>query len=393
MERGYFVADPADADILIVNTCSVTALADKKSRQAIRAAMSKNPSIKLVITGCGAGAKISGASSPILTLNNKEKSNLIDRLESIGIIKMRNTAHSVAVSKKRTRALLKVQDGCNNFCTYCIVPYLRGREVSIPYGQIISEAKKLDDLGYKEIVISGVNVGKYGLGLNDKSGHKTLEDVLSGILKETGFMRIRLSSVNPQDITDGLTLLWAKEPRLARHFHLSLQSGSTAVLKRMGRPYTAQEYYSKITKIRSMVPDMAFTTDVIVGFPGETDKEYKETLEFVNKIGFAKVHVFRYSDREGTKASKMHDKVSEDIKRLRAERLTKLTDKLHTKFVQEHIGQKTGVIFESEKGNFWVGLTSDYAKVKARSKKDLFNQYLEVTPSKVEKDGYLIANI
>lgn len=407
-EAGFFVSKLPEADLIIVNTCSVTQLADKKSRQKIRGAIKINPSAKMVVMGCGVNEakKIRGID---LFIDNKDKneafkiiakkfSSALERPNSpkdLGNISRKNhlklpysdlsplsktKSKDFASNKKRTRALLKVQDGCNNFCTYCIVPYLRGREVSVPLFNLIEEAKKLDEMGYRELVISGVNVGRYSY----KTGNRKVDlaGLIKEILKNTNFPRLRLSSVNPQDITPKIIDLWAQEERLCKHLHLSLQSGSNSVLKRMRRPYTTEKYAEVVRSIREKMPDIAITTDVIVGFPGETAREFEETCEFVESLGFAKLHVFPYSIRRGTKAAEMSKQIDKKTKKERAEKLRKIGDKLYKEYRRRFIGRELPVLFEERKDGYWYGLTSNYIRVKYQSKDNLTNKILNIELSK-----------
>lgn len=383
-EVGVFVVDVSKSELVIVNTCSVTQLADKKSRQKIRSIIKKKPNAKIVVMGCGS-EETKDINGVDLFIPNQEKENafkLITKKYKIHIYSHVRKNEEIFVNKNRTRALLKVQDGCNNFCTYCIVPYLRGREVSVPISRVISEAKKLDNLGYKELVISGVNVGKYNYELE---GNKiSLEKLIKEILGKTKFPRIRLSSINPQDITPELIDLWAHEDRLCNHYHLSLQSGSTSVLKRMKRAYTAEKYAEVVQIIREKMPDVAITTDIIVGFPGESESEFMETCDFVKSIKFAKLHVFPYSVRKGTRAADMKDQVDNAIKKTRAEKLRKIGQQLQSDYHSQFIGGQIPVLFEEEKSGYWFGLTSNYIRVKHKSKEDLENQILSVKLTKTK---------
>lgn len=374
MERGFLVSDPGHADLCIINTCSVTALADKKSRQAIRKLKSLNPQAKIIVTGCGAN-EAENLVGVDLIISNKDKNNTVEKIINKFQIKDYQTGDRPPVAiKYRTRALLKIQDGCNNFCAYCIVPFLRGRETSIPVSTVLSEAKKLDRLGYKELVVSGVNIGRYGM-----DGYGTnLKELLEKIIVATDFKRIRLSSINPQDVSDDLINLWASQPRLARHLHLSLQSGCPSVLTRMGRPYSAQAYFDLVEKIRHKIPAIAVTTDVIVGFPGETDQEFLETVQFVKKAMLAKIHVFRYSNRAGTKAARMLNQVSPEIKKERARLLTQVSKQLEGEFKSNSLGKPAEVLFEEQKNGYWYGLTSNYIRVKYQSDDDLYNKLKSV---------------
>lgn len=417
-EIGFFVSDVPEADLVVINTCSVTQLADKKSRQKIRSIINKNQKAKTVVMGCGVdeARNLDGID---LYISNSEKTNafkIITQNFGIGgtaLNHIRAVPSDVGEGAKRTRALLKVQDGCNNFCTYCIVPYLRGREVSLPVSEVIAEAKKLNELGYQELVISGVNVGKYNYKkqtINNKSQKNlksqnnkyetiNLTKLIKLVLKETLFPRIRLSSINPQDISAEMVELWGHQERLCDHFHLSLQSGSTSVLKRMKRPYSAQEYADVVALIRKKIPNIAITTDIIVGFPGETEVEFKESCNFVKLIGFSKIHVFPYSIRRGTKAAEMTDQVDKKIIKNRAEILRKIGDELRTKYLDQFIGRNLDVLFEKiedQKGptltrvgplsktmkeEVWYGLTSNYIRVKHKSNEDLANKILKINLS------------
>lgn len=445
LESSFLISEnPEDADFVIVNSCSVTAVADRKTRQMIKQSKIKNRKSKIILVGCGAKAA-KGCLEVNLIIANRDKLDALKMIMKKFAVKMPNYKYQITnksknpndeklkhktiqASKtinenqsKRTRALLKIQDGCNNFCAYCIVPYLRGREVSVPVADVILEAKKLEEMGYKELVLSGVNVGRYHSQVkikNEKvkkdtvvilsestsrriplqqvqnSASVNLTTLIRLILKETNFPRIRLSSINPQDITDEMIKLWAGEPRLCRHFHLSLQSGSDGVLKRMGRPYSVQKYYSLSKKIVQKLPDMAITTDVIVGFPGETKAEFAETCNFVYKVGFAKLHVFRYSPRPGTRAAEMPNQVSDTLKTRRSKELIEISKELESNFKNHFLGREMEVLFEekkSQKGSTlsskrvepsqemeWYGLTSNCIRVKYKSGTDLQNQLRKI---------------
>lgn len=394
LEAGFWVSDSSKADLCIVNTCSVTAIADKKSRLAIRNLRNKNPKLKIIATGCGA-EKVQNCPEVDYWIPNSQKENAFSL-----IIKKFNLDCAQKLNKKiietytnekgRTRAILKVQDGCNNFCTYCIVPYLRGREKSYSPQSILENAQRLEKLGYKEIIISGVNVGRYLYRENNQVIN--FYKLLKLILENTNFSRIRLSSINPQDFNEKLITLWGKEIRLCRHLHLSLQSGSNSVLKRMGRPYNVQGYYSLVKRIRHYLPGVAITTDVIVGFPGETDKEFLETVDFIKKVRFAKLHIFPYSPREGTKAFAMKDQVADIIKKDRAQQLKSLGERLSDNYMNKFLNKKISVLFEEQKHEGWLGLSSNYLKVLTKTNEDLKNQIKEVFVERLEK-GFLVGRL
>jgi threonylcarbamoyladenosine tRNA methylthiotransferase MtaB len=314
IRAGYRIVDsPERADIYILNTCTVTHVADRKSRHLLRHARHLNPSVRLVAVGCYAHRtpeelkKINGVE---LIVNNDRKSDLLSLLEA-----EYGTLESPAVlntpnTSRRARAFLKVQDGCRNFCAYCIVPYVRAGESSVPAGEIITQIKEKYAAGFKEVVLTGTEIGAY-----EREGID-LKELLRLILAETKIHRIRLSSLQPHHISPSLVSLWA-DPRLCPHFHLSLQSGSDAVLKRMNRRYSITAYRRAVTLLRDAVPDVAVTTDVIAGFPGETDTEFEATLDFCRKMQFARIHVFPFSPRPGTAAALMTGQVSDAVKKER----------------------------------------------------------------------------
>ncbi len=368
-EAGFFVARPELADIIVINTCSITGVADKKSRQAIRRLKGLNDRAKIVVIGCGAN-ELGQLPEVDLAIGNKDKDKVFTIITQEYSLVPKFSQQKSSTSK-RTRALLKIQDGCNNFCAYCIVPYLRGREKSLSLNELVSEAIKLRKLGYNELVLSGVNVGR----------HDDLEGLINELLVKTDFPRIRLSSINPQDITPKLIKLWSRDKRLCRHFHLSLQSGCDETLKRMGRPYNGADFTKVVNLIRKEINEVAITTDVIVGFPGETAEEFTKTCDFIKKTKFAKIHVFPYSVREGTKASKMTQQIDSRIKKERAKILRDVSSKLRENYLHDFVGKTENVLFEEKKGSYWWGLTSNYIKVRYEGKV-LINQILPVTLKK-----------
>lgn len=392
MEQGHFVSEPARADICIVNTCSVTAVADKKSHMAIKRLKKENPNLKIVVIGCGAKMAKDYPEIDLWVENSEKKGTLKKVLDKFSnMLANKEPKQSSKKALKRTRALLKIQDGCNNFCAYCIVPHLRGREVSYSMGEVIDEAKKLEEMGCQELVLSGVNVGKYQVknqrpitinqkevNLSEKDRMLDLTGLIKELLEKTAFPRIRLSSINPQDVTDGMIELWAKEDRLCPHFHLSLQSGSNKILKKMGRPYSREDYLKLSKKIAQKVPNAAITTDVIVGFPGETDDDFKDSFELAKEVGLAKLHVFRYSKRAGTRASLDSEQISDSIKKERSQKLLKLSKELEDNYRERYLGKVVEVLFEEQKDGFFYGLTPNYIRVKLTSKDDLTNKLKKI---------------
>jgi threonylcarbamoyladenosine tRNA methylthiotransferase MtaB len=370
---GYRLVAPEDgADVYVLNTCTVTRVADGKCRRLLKSARRRNPGALVVAIGCYVErdrqelAQIKGVD---LVLDNSQKMDLLPRLEQSGRLLRPGAVSSHA--DFRTRAFIKVQDGCNNFCSYCIVPMVRGREKSLPLEQVLDEVKSRVADGYKEVVLTGTEIGAY----NDKG--IGLKELLRRILADTGVARLRLSSLQPQEITPALIGLWQDE-RLCRHFHLSLQSGSDAVLKRMKRRYTTADYKRAVELIRKAVPGAAVTTDVIVGFPGETEAEFRESYDFARQMDFARIHVFTYSPRPGTKAADTPRQVDDKIKRERSRRMLALGRACVRSFRKGFLGQTLMVLWEKETGGVWSGLTDNYIRAHTRSDDDLANRLMPV---------------
>jgi len=374
-EAGYRLVTPDDgADVYVLNTCTVTHVADGKCRRLLKSARRRNPGALVVAIGCyaqRARRELSQIKGVDLVLDNSQKMDLLPRLEQSGRLIHPADEAGPTHADFRTRAFIKVQDGCNNFCAYCIVPLVRGREKSLPIEQVVDEVRHRVAGGYKEVVLTGTEIGAYddkGIGL---------KELLRRILEETGVARLRLSSLQPREITPGLIKLW-QDQRLCRHFHLSLQSGSGAVLERMKRRYTTADYRRAVASIREAVPGVAITTDVIVGFPGETDDEFEESYNFCKQMNFARIHVFSYSPRPGTKAADMPHQVEDKTKRERSRRLLALGRACIRNFRKGFLGKTMLVLWEKETGGVWSGLTDNYIRVYNKSDKDLTNQILPV---------------
>jgi threonylcarbamoyladenosine tRNA methylthiotransferase MtaB len=375
-QRGYRLV-PSDngADIYILNTCTVTHVADGKCRRLLSQARRRNPGALVVAVGCYVerarrdSLAIKGVD---LVLYNRRKMDLVSRLEQSGYLSP--PAASVSSSTRvdsRTRAFVRVQDGCNSFCSYCIVPLVRGREKSLPADGVISEIRQRVADGDKEVVLTGTEIGAYnhqGVGL---------AGLLERILKETEIARLRLSSLQPQEITPQLLALWRDE-RLCRHFHLSLQSGSDTVLERMKRRYRAADYRRAVDQIRETVPGAAITTDIIVGFPGESDAEFQESYDFAKEIRFARIHVFPYSPRPGTKAAAMPAQVDDKTRQERSRKMRALGRASVRNFRQKFVGQTVMVLWEKETCGVWSGLTDNYIRVFTKSQRDLTNKLVPV---------------
>jgi len=385
----------------VLNSCTVTHVADQKARQSLRAARRRNPDAKVVATGCYAQNSpkaIDLMPEVDLVVGNFDKKYLpqkIHDLISSSSTNENNLSDSNYLYPKnsRTRAMIKIQEGCNQVCAYCIVPKVRGREKSVPLSQLITQINNHVSAGYKEIVLTGTQLGSYGFDLPDID----LRQLIKHILSDTDLIRLRISSLQAQEIDSSLLELWSNE-RLCPHFHLALQSGSDDILKNMRRRYTTQQYVETVEMIRATVPDVSITTDVIVGFPGESDSNFIETYNLCEQIMFSKIHVFPYSIRPGTSASHYKNQTSNKNKSDRVKKLIRLSDKDSINFKNQFIGKTRSVLWESlrdtndEKSNYWRGLTDNYIKVSTSSKKDLANN---ITSAKIlsTKDELVIAEV
>ena len=359
-KAGYEIVSFQDqADVYIINTCSVTNMADRKSRQMLHKAKKQNPNAVVVATGCyvqTATEKVAQDLSIDLVVGNNRKKDIVEILNEYYaekeageqvkeeyVIDINHTDEyedlEISTVTEHTRAHLKIQDGCNNFCSYCIIPYARGRIRSRTMESIKAELERLSASGFKEIVLTGINLSCY-----DDNGKKLI-DVIEMADNVNGIERIRLGSLDPEVVTEDFVERLGKVKKICPHFHFSLQSGCDKTLKAMNRHYTSDEYYEKCQLIRKYIDNPAFTTDVIVGFPGETEEDYISSREFVKKVKFAELHVFKYSKRDGTVAAKMPNQIDEKIKTLRSEDLIKTGEELTKEFRQAKIGQDTTVLF------------------------------------------------
>jgi threonylcarbamoyladenosine tRNA methylthiotransferase MtaB len=370
------------ADIYIVNTCTVTHVADRKGRQMLRMVHRLNPQAKIVAIGCYAGQpgqQLGDLEGIDLIIGNAEKAELANILLKKNWIS-KPTTNEGELFQNRTRSFIKTQDGCNNHCTYCIVPIVRGPEKSVPSGRLITEINRRVVEGYQEAVLTGTEVGHY----NDSS--TDIVGLLQIILAETSIQRLRLSSLQPQEITPELIALW-QNPRLCRHFHLSIQSGSDAVLKRMNRQYNSEQFAEKVTYLRVLLPEVSITTDVIVGFPAETDDEFQESYEFCRRMKFARTHVFSYSPRVGTLAAEMPKQIPPEIKKQRSNQMIALGQSSLEKYHRQFLGLQQEVLFEHLSGGFCSGYTDTYIKVYIKSRRDLANQLLRVKLLQLRDEG------
>jgi len=360
------------ADIYIINTCTVTHASDKKSRQIIRRAKKHNPGAMVAVCGCMAQKDpVSTQAMGIDFIFDARKPEKF--IETVRALLCKNEAEDcpkpVSLDKSRTRGFIKIQDGCSRFCAYCIVPYVRGEPKSRPVQDVISEAITLISRGIQEIVITGIQVASYGEDTKDTN----LPELLNQILSVNGLMRLRLSSLEPNAITEEFLKVISSQI-LCDHFHLSLQSGSDTVLKRMNRHYTTAEYAQIVATIRKIRPEVAITTDVIVGFPGETEEEFSRTLNFIKEINFAGIHVFEYSKREGTPAASFPNQIADNVKTERSREIRTLVAELQHSFYKSQIGKTVAVLFENSKSSGeWFGYTSNYCPVFCKNNINLSN--------------------
>jgi threonylcarbamoyladenosine tRNA methylthiotransferase MtaB len=377
------VGSLAEADLHVVNSCTVTHLAAHDSRKAASRARRRGLPVRTVLTGCHAVEEaITGVD---LVVPNHQKDRLLDRVHAAFPDAVPEGAGSPQIpcapqSFSHTRALVKVEDGCNRRCSFCIIPFTRGAQHSRPLPEVIAEVRELVRRGHREIVVTGVQISAY------RWENARLATLVQALLAETAVPRLRLTSIAPWDLDRRLLDLWS-DRRLCRHLHLSLQSGSTATLRRMRRPYTAEAYLDLLATVRTAVPGVAVTTDVIVGFPGETEAEFAESLAIVAAAGFAKVHVFPYSPRPGTEAEGMPDHVSPAAKKERMERMLAAAARAERQFQRDHLGKRETVLWERPKDGMGQGLTDNYLRVVCEDGAALRNRFSEVEMVEITENG------
>ena len=418
INSGYeTVKNSQKADIYVVNTCSVTNMAERKSRQMLRRVKEINPSSIIVVCGCYAQvAKDELCQIPEINiiLGINEKNNIVKIVEDY--IKREENKKEAEVSDvlfqkefidfgdvtytEKNRAVIKVQDGCNMFCSYCIIPYARGRIRSRKIESVVSEITKIAKQDIKEVVITGIHVASYGKDFdkeNDQKNKIRLIDLLEAINKIDGIERIRLSSLEPTLINKEFVERLSKLEKICDHFHLSLQSGCDATLKRMNRKYTTKQYKEAVELLKEYYPDASFTTDVIVGFPGETEEEFEKTYQFLKEINFYKMHVFKYSQRRGTVAEKMPNQIDGNIKEIRSNRLIELSEQNENNHNLKYIGKTVKVLFEEFENGYFKGHTTNYIVVKVPEKEEnsgyFVNQIIPVKITDNTKERELIGKI
>lgn len=372
-ENGYQIVDfDSKADIYIINTCTVTNTSDKKSEKMIKRARKQNKDAIIIAMGCHAQIKGDNIDADII-IGNKDKSKIISLIEEYQenknkikrIYNLDNVSFEdmyISSFNSHTRAFVKIQDGCDAFCSYCIIPYARGPIRSKDPKTVIKEITSLVENGYKEIILTGIHTGKYGKDIN-----YTFEQLLKDIIKIKNLYRIRISSIEINELTDPILNLIKDNQVIAKHLHIPLQSGSDKILKLMDRKYDLKFYKDRIEKIRKMIKDVSITTDLIVGFPNENEKDMEDTLKFLKEIKFTKIHTFPYSKREGTKAASMENQIDETIKRKRVKTVLELSDQLEQDFYQSKLNETEEVIIEQTKDGKSYGYTSNYIKVEIDS--------------------------
>ena len=399
-EAGYKIADidEGKSDICIINTCTVTNMSDRKSRHALRKIKEKNPNAIIVATGCYAQVakeELEQMEEIDIVIGNYEKRDVVKFVEKY--IKDKNRVVDIQdISKQKefvdmgqitytekTRAVIKVQDGCNQFCTYCIIPYARGRVRSRKIDNVVEEIRGIASEGIQEVVITGIHVASYGKDFDKNDG---LIELLEEINKIERINRIRLGSLEPQIITDSFINRLTKLEKICHHFHLSLQSGCDETLKRMNRKYNTEIFREIVERLRKAYKDVILTTDIIVGFPGETEEEFNQTYEFLKEIKFYKMHVFPYSPRRGTVAEKMPNQIDGNIKEERSKKLIELSNRNQEEYNKEYIGKKVEVLFEEKEGEFYKGHTQNYIVVKYKTDEHLENiiKAVEIKKSSID---------
>lgn len=372
IRKGY-VYSKDNAEVYVINTCTVTNMSDRKSRQIINTTRRDNKNAIIVVCGCfSQNAFNSGRLNEIdadIIIGNKDKSKIVEYVEDYIKNKRKTTKFynmdevefenmELDSMEGRTRAFVKIEDGCENFCTYCIIPYVRGKVRSKSHEMVIEEVTNLVNKGYKEVVLTGIHTGHY------VDGGYNFEHLLRDLVNISGLLRLRISSIEINELTDGVLDIFSKSDVLVPHLHIPLQSGSDHILKEMNRKYDKKYFINRIEYIKSIKKDVSITTDVITGFPGETDMEHLESMETIKKIGFTKVHVFPYSDRYNTVASKMPNKVDGNVKKERVKDLLMLSDELENSFNSKFYGRVLPVLIEEEKDSYFYGHTANFIRVK-----------------------------
>lgn len=406
-EAGYeIVPFTQKADVYVINTCSVTNMADRKSRQMLHKAKKNNPDSIVVAAGCyvqTSEKEVLNDLSVDIVIGNDRKHDLVRLLEEYSLDSVNDTVDDINdgkhdfeelfidQTKEHTRAFIKVQDGCNQFCSYCIIPYARGRVRSRRFENVIAEVERLAANGFKEVVLTGIHLSSYGVDFEEATG---LLELIQAVNAVKGIERIRLGSLEPKIVTEHFVSELSKLDKICPHFHLSLQSGCDATLKRMNRKYTTKEYERGCELLRKYFVHPAITTDVIVGFPGETEEEFEQTKAYLEHIHFYEMHIFKYSKRKGTRAAVMPDQIDEQVKAARSEKLIALGHDMSKEFRKFYIGKNEEALFEEKAviGNkeYFVGYTKEYVKVAKKTDENLENQIVSGRISGMLTDEILL---
>lgn len=398
-EKGYeIVGIDEEADVYVINTCTVTNFGDKKSRQLIRKVKRQNENAIVAVVGCYAQTapqelvKVEGVN---LVIGTKDRAQIVEMVENyktengvenhVSDIMKERVFEPLSIQKlaNRTRAYLKIQDGCSQYCSYCIIPYARGPIRSRDPQDVIAEVKRLAENGFKEVVLTGIHVASYGKDRHDTS----LLEILRQVHEVEGIERIRFSSIEPNVVTEEFAQAIADMPKVCDHFHLSLQSGCDKTLKEMNRKYDTEKYRQAAATLRKYLPEVALTTDIIAGFPGETEEDFQASYDFAKEIGFAKIHAFPYSPKKGTPAAARKDQLLNAVKAERSHRLIELSDKMADDFIQGYVGKEVEVLYERAIGEgVYEGHTTNYIKVKGTSDRDLTNVICKTKITKAENE-------
>ena len=406
-EAGYeIVPFTQKADVYVINTCSVTNMADRKSRQMLHKAKKNNPDSIVVAAGCyvqTSEKEVLNDLSVDIVIGNDRKHDLVRLLEEYSLDSVNDTVDDINdgkhdfeelfidQTKEHTRAFIKVQDGCNQFCSYCIIPYARGRVRSRRFENVIAEVERLAANGFKEVVLTGIHLSSYGVDFDEATG---LLELIQAVNAVKGIERIRLGSLEPKIVTEHFASELSKLDKICPHFHLSLQSGCDATLKRMNRKYTTKEYERGCELLRKYFVHPAITTDVIVGFPGETEEEFEQTKAYLEHIHFYEMHIFKYSKRKGTRAAVMPDQIDEQVKAARSEKLIALGHDMSKEFRKFYIGKNEEVLFEEKAvigdKEYFVGYTKEYVKVAKKTDENLENQIVSGRISGMLTDEILL---
>ncbi len=409
-EAGYeIVPFHEKADVYIINTCSVTNIADRKSRQMLHRAKKQNPDAVVVAAGCyvqAAAEELKADLAVDVIIGNNKKQDLVpileeyfkDKSDSSHVIEISETHEyerlSIHKIADHTRAFLKIQDGCNQFCSYCIIPYTRGRVRSRRPDEVVAEVRELAAAGYQEVVLTGIHLSSYGVDFKEEEKKENLLSLIKQVHEVEGIRRIRLGSLEPRIITEEFAQALASMPKFCPHFHLSLQSGCDKTLKRMNRHYTTEEYAAGCEILRRYFDNPAITTDVIVGFPGETEEEFEETKAFLERIGFYEMHIFKYSRRAGTRADRMPDQIPEQVKSVRSEILLKLEKQMSKAYRESFLGRNKTVLLEEKTEingrEYMIGHTMEYVKAVVPYEENLKNKMAEGVLKGVLNDEVLL---